>query len=225
MASKKAKTSTVSTWLTTSVASKWCQDQRESTPKKVLTKKAAKAKKAAKSKIQGQVVKPEKIKGTKIEQKGRGMIRVVIADGKEFPIEASKAVTRYLRSIGQAPEANGNQPKQALKKQKNGPREQVVRTPEEEEAQRLKSIESRVIGDTYFEGKIFRVKEDLMWIKPTNPGSIPETIKGKVKEHAAVFVRRDDVDDASLKISPGEKCRFKFYTDNVGVGGCEVVSA
>merc|ERR1712216_1009345 len=102
----------------------------------------------AKKVIQFQVVKPEKIKGTKIKEvKGSGMIRVVIADGKEFPIESSKAVTRYLKSISEALEANG---KQAMKKQRNGPKEQVVQTPEDQEAQRLKSIESRVIGDTYF---------------------------------------------------------------------------
>merc|ERR1711924_220196 len=200
-----------------------CKQQRESTPKKVVKKKSAKAKKAERAKIQA--AKHEKIKGTKIKEVKGGMIRVVIADGKEFPIEASKAVKRYLRSIGQAPEADGNQPKQAVKKQKDGPKEQVVRAPEEEEVQRLKSIESRVISNTYFEGKIISAKEDLMWIKPANPGAIPESIKGKMKLNGSVLVRRSDVHDTSLKISKGEKCRFKFYTDNFGVGGCEVVSA
>jgi len=57
--------------------------------------------------------KPAKIKGTQIQQvKGGGFVRIVTSDGKEFPIEANKAVYKYLRSIGEEvvmPNPNQNQ--------------------------------------------------------------------------------------------------------------------
>eukprot|EP00746_Dinoflagellata_sp_MGD_P002782 gnl/MRDRNA2_/MRDRNA2_105439_c0_seq1.p1 gnl/MRDRNA2_/MRDRNA2_105439_c0~~gnl/MRDRNA2_/MRDRNA2_105439_c0_seq1.p1 ORF type:complete len:284 (+),score=84.47 gnl/MRDRNA2_/MRDRNA2_105439_c0_seq1:125-976(+) len=46
----------------------------------------------------------EKIKGTGIVKKKGGVaVRVVTADGKEFPLEAKDAVIKYLNSIGQKP--------------------------------------------------------------------------------------------------------------------------
>merc|ERR1711998_731103 len=55
--------------------------------------------------------KPAKIKGTQIQQvKGGGFVRIVTSDGKEFPIEANKAVYKYLRSIGEeVAQPNSNQ--------------------------------------------------------------------------------------------------------------------
>merc|ERR1712187_616683 len=73
--------------------------------------------------------KPPKIKGTQIKMvKGGGMVRVVTADEKEFPIEANKAVYKYLKSIGQEVVKGGSK----VKKE---------RTPEEEVAHQEKMIE------------------------------------------------------------------------------------
>merc|ERR1719498_815045 len=75
-----------------------------------------------------------KIKGTQIKQvKGGGFVRVVTADGKEFPITATKAVYKYLRSIGEEVQKNSGGRK-VMKKQKE-------LSPEEKEARRQKGQE------------------------------------------------------------------------------------
>merc|ERR1719379_1430892 len=78
----------------------------------------------------GGTAKPEKIKGTQIKQvKGGGMVRVVTSDGKEFPIEATKAVYKYLKSIGEeVVKPNPNQT-QGGKKAMKAKKQQKVRTP------------------------------------------------------------------------------------------------
>merc|ERR1719428_849035 len=84
-------------------------------------------------------VKPEKIKGTQIkQQKGGGMVRVVTSDGKEFPIQATKAVYKYLKSIGEeVPEPQKQGVKKVMKKQK----EKKEKTSEELETIRQKEQE------------------------------------------------------------------------------------
>eukprot|EP00746_Dinoflagellata_sp_MGD_P164419 gnl/MRDRNA2_/MRDRNA2_93034_c0_seq1.p1 gnl/MRDRNA2_/MRDRNA2_93034_c0~~gnl/MRDRNA2_/MRDRNA2_93034_c0_seq1.p1 ORF type:complete len:250 (-),score=79.30 gnl/MRDRNA2_/MRDRNA2_93034_c0_seq1:39-788(-) len=143
--------------------------------------------------------KPEKIKGTEIKQvKGGGYVRVITADNKEFPPEATKAVYKYLRSIGQDPtppqaqSANSTQVqgvKKKVKQQQN--QEPKVRTPEEEEARKNKAIEfadralateNRVIvNQNYIKGEFFKCEEMWAWVKPDNPSAIPKQVTAKLK--------------------------------------------
>jgi hypothetical protein len=199
--------------------------------------------------------KPVKIKGTQIKQvKGGGFVRVVTEDGKEFPIEATKGVYKYLRSIGQEvvePGKQQNQPKKAMKKQKK----RKERTPEEEEVAQAKASERHqasiekdgrvVVGDDYIDGEIVRRGGRFMWVKPDNPNSIPANVRGKLKKMNdefrakggegkkaflggetanVVFVWLADLGE-QIEIKPETKVKFKLYTDNKGVGGCEVVAA
>lgn len=39
------------------------------------------------------------------------------------------------------------------------------------------------------------------------------------------YVRIADLAEEGLVLKPGTQVKFKIYTDNKGVGGCEVVSA
>mmetsp|Transcript_17538 Transcript_17538/g.33078 ORF Transcript_17538/g.33078 Transcript_17538/m.33078 type:complete len:236 (-) Transcript_17538:91-798(-) len=193
--------------------------------------------------------KPEKIKGTQIKQvKGGAFVRVVNADGKEFPIEATKAVYKYLRSIGE----EVSMPGPASKKGKKGKKEKKERTPEEELAHKLKmeekhqqtiEKEGRVkVSDKYINGEIIQRGGHFFWVKADNPNAIPMNVKSKLQamneearsknekflggsDDLAIFVRMADIATEGLPIKPGTKLKFKLYTDNKGVGGCEVREA
>lgn len=199
--------------------------------------------------------KPEKIKGTQIKMvKGGGMVRVVTSDGKEFPITATKAVYKHLKSIGEEvvrPNPNQQQggKKGVMKKQK----QKKERTPEELEAhkqkmqennQKLIEKEGRVlVSDVYHSGEIIsRGGFNFMWVKPDNPSQIPGDVAAALQtmndearaKHKnflggstdnAVYVRFADISGDDIPIKQGTKVNFKLYKDNKGVGGCEVISA
>lgn len=186
--------------------------------------------------------KPVKIKGTQIKQvKGGGFVRVVNEDGKEFPIQANKTVCNYLRSIGQEVVKGGSKSK--AKKE---------RTPEEQEAYKHKMAEKHqqtiekegrvVVGNQYTLGEIIARGGQHFWVKAKNPSAIPAAVKGKLqamndearakdkkflggKDDLGIFVRLGDVAMEGLSLKPGTDVKFKLYTDEKGVGGCEVLAA
>jgi len=230
------------------------------------------------------LVKPDKIKGTEVQlRKGGVYVRVVTADGKEFPPTANKAVIKHLKSIGQDPtppqamkkvkgptpeeaqaqkKAKGKgptQPGQGVKKKVKGTPKQAPpkpRTAEEEEARRQKMVEKaeamlltenrQMVSNSYHTGEIVQAGGTWMWVKPDNPSKITGPAKAKLqkmneemakKKKAdgktwldgskvnAVYVRLADMLDTSLKVEKGVKVQFKLYTDNKGVGGCDVMAA
>jgi len=196
--------------------------------------------------------KIEKIKGTEIKtEKGGRKVRVVTADGKEFPVEATKAVYKYLRSIGQEVEPKSSGGKKVMKKQKQ-------KTPEEKEAYKEKAKEKHqeniakegrvLVGSPYISGEIVQRGGNFVWVKPDDADAIPATVRGKLQAmndefrtkaasaekgkkeflggmtENVVYVNLHDVEDESMAFKAGTKCQFKLYTDNKGVGGCEVTS-
>lgn len=129
------------------------------------------------------------------------------------------------------------------------------KTPEEQEALRQKNIDKHeetvakegrtMVGDSHIQGEIVQKGWNHMWVKPSNPNAIPASVKPKLKKmndevrakckgtkkfcggiaDQVVYVHLADVSDTFLPIEPGAKCKFKLYTDNKGVGGCNVESA
>merc|ERR1711874_727729 len=108
--------------------------------------------------------------------------------------------------------------------------------------------ECRVMaGQQYIQGEIVQRGSNFMWVKPKNANSIPANVRGQLQamndEFRAksggegkkaflgglldnvVYVRFGDISDESLPIKAGTGVKFKLYTDNKGVGGCEVVAA
>jgi len=196
----------------------------------------------------------EKIKGTRIEmRKGGEKVRVVQEDGKEFPITATKAVYKYLKSIGQ--EVSRPNPNQVKKKSKHD-KPKKERTPEELEAYRQKMVEKNeakivaegrvLVNNTYHPGEIVQRGGSFVWVKPLNATGIPAKIRSQLQtmndefrakatgknkfcggiDENVVYVRLADISDLSaVPLKTGTQVQFKYYTDNKGVGGCEVIAA
>merc|ERR1739845_56549 len=99
-------------------------------------------------------------------------------------------------------------------------------------------------GDTFFFGTLVQRGKRYGWIKPSNFGKLPADVQTKVKEmvkakkavvrksgrdndvfnQSVLFVHMSDVDEG-VKVSPGDKVKFKVYTDSEGAGAHEVTSA
>jgi len=189
------------------------------------------------------------------QQKGGAFIRVVTSDGKEFPVTSTKAVYKHLKSIGQEViKVNPNQ-LQGVKKKKKGPKVKTPKTPEQQEAHREKMLakhqaaivkEGRVMAsNNLIPGEVMQRCGFFMWVKPDSPNSIPANLRTKLQAmndefksklkgnkqflggitENVVYCRMLDISGGQENLKVGNKCRFKLYTDNKGVGGCEVQAA
>merc|ERR1711862_965146 len=99
-------------------------------------------------------------------------------------------------------------------------------------------------GDDYYFGSLLQRGKSYGWIRPSNFGKLPEEVQTKIKEmvkkkKAAVkkagdgnevfnqnvlFVHMSVVEEG-VKVSAGDKVKFKVYTDSEGAGAHEVTSA
>lgn len=140
-------------------------------------------------------------------------------------------------------------------KKKKAPKEKKELTPEQIEARRVKAAERdakvlatenrKIAGDKYYTGEVIARGNRCGWVKATAPGQIPSAVMTKLKamnaemrekqkeapkksqafEDDVIYVRSTDVADTDLKLTPGTKIQFKLYTDDKGVGGCQVKAA
>merc|ERR1712156_463072 len=99
-------------------------------------------------------------------------------------------------------------------------------------------------GDKFFFGTLLQRGKSYGWIKPSNFGKLPGDVQTKIKEmvkkkkavvkkngsdndvfnQSVLFVHMSDVEEG-VKVSAGDKVKFKVYTDSEGAGAHEVSSA
>merc|ERR1712217_514015 len=99
-------------------------------------------------------------------------------------------------------------------------------------------------GDEFYFGSLLQRGKSYGWIKPSNFGKLPGDVQAKIKEmvkkkkavvkkngsdndvfnQSVLFVHVSDVEEG-VKISPGDKVKFKVYTDSEGAGAHEVTTA
>merc|ERR1712039_443637 len=97
------------------------------------------------------------------------------------------------------------------------------------------------VDDTMYEGTLERRNRYNGWIKPLNPGKLPATVKQKLakmtqalkkkviekgyadqfEKSNLIYLRMCDVTEG-VKVDTGMKLQFKIYTDEEGVGACDV---
>merc|ERR1712019_42240 len=112
----------------------------------------------------------------------------------------------------------------------------------EERHQQAIAKEGRVVvGNTFIKGEIVQRGGFFFWAKAANPSAIPAAAKAKLqkmndefraknakflggKDDLAIFCRIGDISTENMSIKPGTAIKFKLYTDDKGVGGCEVQS-
>merc|ERR1712151_1119683 len=100
------------------------------------------------------------------------------------------------------------------------------------------------VGDKFYFGTVAQRGKRYGWIKPSNFGKLPDEVQTKIKEmvkakkatvrkngsdndvfnQSVLFVHMSDVEEG-VKISAGDKVKFKVYTDSEGAGAHEVTSA
>jgi len=100
------------------------------------------------------------------------------------------------------------------------------------------------VGDAYFFGELLQRGKRYGWIKPSSFGKLPAEVQTKVKEmckekkatvknsdsnndvfkNLVLFVHMSDVDEG-VKVSPGDRVKFKVYVDNEGAGAHAVTTA
>merc|ERR1712226_910004 len=100
------------------------------------------------------------------------------------------------------------------------------------------------VNDIFYFGEVAQRGKRYGWIKPSNFGKLPEEVQTKVKEMVkakkaaakkasspnevfnqnVLFVHMSDVEEG-VKISTGDKVKFKVYVDSEGAGAREVVTA
>merc|ERR1712156_692845 len=99
-------------------------------------------------------------------------------------------------------------------------------------------------GDDSYFGTLLQRGRNYGWIKPSNFGKLPAEVQTKIKEmvkkkkavvkkngsdndvfnQSVLFVHMSDVEEG-IKVSSGDKVKFKVYTDSEGAGAHEVSSA
>merc|ERR1711881_278227 len=99
-------------------------------------------------------------------------------------------------------------------------------------------------GDARYFGTIVQRGKRYGWIKPSNFGKLPAEVQTKIKEmvkakkaivrkngsdndvfnQSVLFVHMSDVEEG-VKVSAGDKVKFKVYTDSQGAGAFDVTSA
>merc|ERR1712110_552254 len=99
-------------------------------------------------------------------------------------------------------------------------------------------------GDDFYFGSLLQRGRNYGWIKPSNFGKLPVDVQTKIKEmvkkkkavvkkngsdndvfnQSVLFVHMSDVEEG-VKVSAGDKVKFKVYTDSEGAGAHEVTSA
>merc|ERR1712176_1051972 len=99
-------------------------------------------------------------------------------------------------------------------------------------------------GDDFYFGTLLQRGKSYGWIKPSNFGKLPAEVQTKIKEmvkkkqkvdkktgsdndvfsQSVLFVHMSDVEEG-IKVSAGDKVKFKVYTDSEGAGAHEVTSA
>jgi len=99
-------------------------------------------------------------------------------------------------------------------------------------------------GDDFFFGTLLQRGRNYGWIKPNKFGKLPAEVQTKIKEmvkkkqavvkkngsdndvfsQSVLFVHMSDVEEG-IKVSAGDKVKFKVYTDSEGAGAHEVTSA
>merc|ERR1712151_3393 len=100
------------------------------------------------------------------------------------------------------------------------------------------------VGDKFYFGTVAQRGKRYGWIKPSNFGKLPEEVQTKIKEmtkakkaivrkngsdndvfnQSVLFVHMSDVEEG-VKVSTGDKVKFKVYTDSEGAGAREVTTA
>merc|ERR1712176_102335 len=120
-------------------------------------------------------------------------------------------------------------------------RKQEIRSKHEERQQEEGREEA---GDKFYFGILLQRGKKYGWIKPSNFGKLPDEVQEKVKEMTkakkanvkknasdnevfnqnVLYVRMCDVEEG-VKVSPGDKVKYKVYTDSEGAGASEVTTA
>merc|ERR1712176_511084 len=99
-------------------------------------------------------------------------------------------------------------------------------------------------GEKFYFGTVAQRGKRYGWIKPSNFGKLPEEVQTKIKEmvkakkaivkksgsdndvfnQSVLFVHMSDVEEG-VRVSTGDKVKFKVYTDSQGAGAREVSTA
>merc|ERR1712176_659310 len=99
-------------------------------------------------------------------------------------------------------------------------------------------------GDRFFFGTVVQRGKRYGWVKPSNFGKLPEDVQSKIKDmvkkkkaivkknnsdndvfnQSVLFLHMSDVEEG-VKVSTGDKVKFKVYTDSQGAGAHEVTTA
>merc|ERR1712003_533423 len=122
----------------------------------------------------------------------------------------------------------------------SGERKEEIRARHEEKRAEQGREES---GDNFYFGTLLQRGKSYGWIKPSNFGKLPGDVQTKIKEmekkkavvkkngsdndvfnQSVLFVHMSDVEEG-IKVSTGDKVKFKVYTGSQGAGAREVTTA
>merc|ERR1712232_39578 len=99
-------------------------------------------------------------------------------------------------------------------------------------------------GDDFYVGTVLQRGKSYGWIKPSNFDKLPADVQTKIKEmvkkkkavvrkngsdnevfnQSVLFFHQSDIEE-DLRVSSGDKVKFKVYTDSEGAGAHEITSA
>merc|ERR1711862_1040616 len=120
-------------------------------------------------------------------------------------------------------------------------RKEEIRSKHEEKQQEQGR---ETVGNSFFFGEVAQRGKRYGWVKPSAFGQLPAEVQTKVKEMVkqkkaaskehgkqnevfnqnVLFVHMSDVEEG-VKISEGDRVKFKVYVDSEGAGAYEVRSA
>merc|ERR1712187_513665 len=165
--------------------------------------------------------------------------------------EASAAAAA-LKQNGQLSKKGKPIAKQLAKKKKQKVKKEY--TPEQLAERRVKYLERnaatiekeerQVLPGPFRQGESVHRAQTMAWIKPLNPEKMPANVKSKITamnqeskakaeaagrkhsmEDSSIYMRFADTKQEGLSLKKGNQVKFKLYTDNKGVGACEVMQA
>jgi len=114
----------------------------------------------------------------------------------------------------------------------------------ERHSARIEKEERKVLTEEFIEGEVVQRAKWHAWLKPKDPEQIPVECREALKEMNAAFrakvtdgrafcggIETDviylavaDIKEDGLVLRSGLPVKFKVYSDNKGIGACEVVS-
>jgi cold shock CspA family protein len=174
-------------------------------------------------------------------QKGFGFIK--LDEGYDIPDEVPTEIRIQRQEISSGEEAarlrKDMEVEFGISKNKGGKYNCFNLTlPGGEPVSRTVVEEREMAGDDVYQGTVKIFSFGNGWIEPEDASALPADFSKKLKAFTEkrakksskkveelIYFRRDDMEDSKASVTKGSACTFKIYSDNHGVGACEVTIA